>query len=116
MRISDWSSDVCSSDLQLMTEQVRLGNVAERFVQARNVGARLRLRARPLHGEVQKARRALVAGIPVDRIAVDPGLQLREVGSVAAEIARRSAARIQCRDARVLRFWREVERLAGIRR
>src|SRR3546814_19371934 len=77
MRISDWSSDVCSSDLlaadvefevavgvglQLITEQVRLGNVAERFVQARNVGARLRLRAPPLHGEVQKARRALEIG------------------------------------------------------
>src|SRR3546814_9167973 len=106
MRISDWSSDVCSSDLlaadvefevavgvglQLMTEQVRLGNVAERFVQARNVGARLRLRARPLHGEVQKARRALVAGNPVDRIAVAPGLQIREDGRDAAEFERRSA-------------------------
>src|SRR3546814_8921944 len=90
-----------------MTEQVRLGNVAERFVQARNVGARLRLRARPLHGEVQKARRALVAGNPVDRIAVDPGLQIREVGSVAAEFARRSAERVQCREPRVLRFERE---------
>src|SRR3546814_736406 len=99
-----------------MTEQVRLGNVAERFVQARNVGARLRLRARPLHGEVQKARRALVAGNPVDRIAVDPGLQIREVGSVAAEFARRSAERVQCREPRVLRFEREVERLAEILR
>src|SRR3546814_372675 len=74
------------------------------------------LRARPLHGEVQKARRALVAGNPVDRIAVDPGLQIREVGSVAAEFARRSAERVQCREPRVLRFEREVERLAEILR
>src|SRR3546814_13346968 len=56
MRISDWSSDVCSSDL------------------------------------------------------------IREVGSVAAEFARRSAERVQCREPRVLRFEREVERLAEILR
>src|SRR3546814_20400678 len=39
-----------------------------------------------------------------------------EVGSVAAEFARRSAERVQCREPRVLRFEREVERLAEILR
>src|SRR3546814_2920649 len=39
-----------------------------------------------------------------------------EVGSGAAEFARRAAERVQCREPRVLRFEREVERLAEILR
>ena len=80
------------------------------------IRAGLFLRPRPLDGEVEKARRAPVAGDLVDRLAVDPGLQVDEIGCVAAELPTRRAEGVQYRIPRVLGLQREIERLAEVLR
>src|SRR3546814_561632 len=77
MRISDWSSDVCSSDLLLLGEE---GAALERLV----VGSAPRLRLHVLVGLAQEAGRA--AGAVIDPLA-DPRLHHPDHG--ADERARR---------------------------
>ena len=101
---------------EVVAEEVGLGRVAERLVQVRVVGAvvHVLLRARALHGEVDEAGGAPVAGDLVGGRAVDPRLQVDEVGVVAAELAVRPAERVDGRVAGVLRLERQVEGLAEV--
>src|SRR3546814_20452629 len=76
MRISDWSSDVCSADL-LAAHQLRRGEGRERALPGRGAGRRLRgrvlLPARPAHerrGEDPLAAETRPGGIPGAALAV----------------------------------------------
>ena len=68
---------------------------------------------RALDSEIQEWRGAAVTGDPVDRIPVDPGLKIYEVGAVAAEFAER-VEEMQSGIAGVFGLEREIERLAQI--
>src|SRR3546814_16896784 len=95
MRISDWSSDVCSSDLpyaQLLAEQLaRLGHPGQEGGQVGHVvivGCRL--------GRVQGLELGVERGVAVeigDRLGLDGGKALRVVGGGDAFPARRSDER-----------------------
>src|SRR3546814_8802140 len=79
MRISDWSSDVCSSDLQLLLQSDELGLGGERFLQLRDqLGEAVLLAAdavgQPLEGDGDRPQ------IVATRCAIRRGgLDLREV-------------------------------------
>src|SRR5581483_4857674 len=102
------------SGLQLLTEQVGLGDVAEGFVKTGPVGARLQWRTGALHGEVQEPRGPPVTADSVDRLAIDPGLLVDEVGTVTAELAEWRTERVDHRKARVARLQSQVKSLAEI--
>src|SRR3546814_10390948 len=69
MRISDWSSDVCSSDLELPGEDLRRGEDHGRLLQARG----------PAFGEGDPG---LTPHRPADPPAVREGLQERDAGDL----------------------------------
>src|SRR3546814_13661709 len=94
MRISDWSSDVCSSDLELPVHAVR--QLVEALVDGNLVGDHLLQARRPLGGQVEEQR----LGGEVDLRARRRRLVLLEVagiglGDAGAEIR---SERASCRE------------------
>ena len=87
---------------QLVAEDVRLRYVAEGLVQRRPVGARDLLRPGALHRHVEPSRGAPLAGDLVGVVAVDPGLPIREVRNVSAQLAGWRAQRVNLRKRRIL--------------
>src|SRR3546814_12954044 len=67
MRISDWSSDVCSSDLLLALDDTSVAGQQARLLQGRTVGLDVDRVQRPGHAETQRA------GLAGDAAAVDAG-------------------------------------------
>src|SRR5579863_6419393 len=76
---------------QIAAEEVRLRRVTEGLVQVGVVRpvVHVPVRAGCLYRDVEEAGGAFVAGDAVDRGAVDPGLEVHEVGVVTAELAAR---------------------------
>src|SRR3546814_19362495 len=71
MRISDWSSDVCSSDLTAMAMYITPENIAS-IVSARASGESGTMSLRPTPDSVLKARKSVVEGKGVS-VRVDLG-------------------------------------------
>src|SRR3546814_14537581 len=91
MRISDWSSDVCSSDLACHVEPVAIVGVAPGQLPVEVMPGR----RRELIGEdAQCAAIALAKGMQIVEIAVKRGSSRDETSHVEAE---QGVSRLQCR-------------------
>src|SRR3546814_1288779 len=75
MRISYWSSDVCSSDLEIISQVVIIGDVAPRTAAA--------VAARPMDRPADPARRAVRPGdiAQADGIGHEEGEQRHRIGT-----------------------------------
>src|SRR3546814_9702705 len=78
MRISDWSSDVCSSDLEVGTEEARVVPVGLRIVR-RGVHLILGRPAAPVGG-AERLRVPHVRPVAVARLALDLDLDAGQIG------------------------------------
>src|SRR3546814_5055445 len=81
MRISDWSSDVCSSDLQII-EWVR--NYRRQETEAAGGGRRVMLRVitEPLHAIIQKLKLLTIEGNPYIFAGENRQGQLTEINRI----------------------------------
>src|SRR3546814_7384212 len=90
MRISDWSSDVCSSDLgvvgKTLRRQLRLRDFPQRLFHYRQ--------ARPAFDAAMAAQHALDVAVE-DREAVAPGLGQDRAGGAAADRSEEHTSELQ---------------------
>src|SRR3546814_4990702 len=86
MRISDWSSDVCSSDLDLPDALARHRELLAHFLQ-RVIGVHADAKAHPEHALLARGERGEHAGHRFLEVGVDRGINWNDCVLVLDEIA-----------------------------
>src|SRR3546814_19056784 len=95
MRISDWSADVCSSDLRFQVERDRFLGAAPLQEGDAEVGLVPLLERRPARAEIERCLRERVAGLRIvdpDDLGAHAGQQQRRVRA-GEELRQRSEER-----------------------